>query len=100
MEFMTFIAAIGVVLSTLIVGVITAGLHEVEEEDMEGSDSSQGLSLLSMTFIAVCTSLILVEPALIRPLWLQYVLLAGLPFVIGYVLRRVSARRSTGEEHR
>ncbi|GAA2955183.1 hypothetical protein [Glutamicibacter sp. BW77] len=50
------------------------------------------LTALVMLFVAVCTAFILVEPALINPLWLQYTLMAGLPLLVGYVMRRALAR--------
>lgn len=45
-----------------------------------------------MLFVAVCAAFILVEPALINPLWLQYTLMAGAPLVVGYATRRALAR--------
>ncbi|MGP5690749.1 hypothetical protein, partial [Glutamicibacter ardleyensis] len=52
---------------------------------------SVALTALVMLFAAVCTAFILVEPALINPLWLQYTLMAGVPLVVGYILRRALA---------
>lgn len=92
MEFMTFLAAIGIVVSTFLLGFFAAGLHETEPESDKESATSVALTALMMLFVAVCTAFILVEPALINPLWLQYTLMAGVPLVVGYVLRRALAR--------
>ena len=93
MEFMTFLAAIGIVMSTFLLGFIVAGLHETEAESGMKAVTSLGLMPGAMLFVAICTGFILVEPALINPLWLQYTLLAALPLVTGYILRRVLAKK-------
>ncbi|MFK0084756.1 hypothetical protein [Glutamicibacter sp. NPDC090743] len=92
MEFMTILAALGIVVSTFLFGFFIAGLHETGPESHKESATSVALTALMMLFIAVCTAFILVEPALINPLWLQYTLIAGVPLVVGYVLRRALAR--------
>ncbi|HAY43413.1 MAG TPA: hypothetical protein DCY59_07605 [Micrococcaceae bacterium] len=92
MEFMTFLAAIGIVVSTFLLGFFIAGLHETGPESDNESATSVALTALVMLFVAVCTAFILVEPALINPLWLQYTLMAGVPLVVGYILRRALAK--------
>lgn len=92
MEFMTFLAAIGIVVSTFLLGFFIAGLHETGPESDNESATSVALTALVMLFVAVCTAFILVEPALINPLWLQYTLMAGVPLAVGYILRRALAK--------
>lgn len=92
MEFMTFLAAIGIVVSTFLFGFFVAGLHETGPDSDNESAKSVALTALVMLFAAVCTAFILVNPALINPLWLQYTLMAGVPVVVGYVMRRALAR--------
>lgn len=91
MEFMTFLVAIGIVVSTFLLGFFIAGLHETGSESDNASATSVALTALVMLFVAVCTPFILVEPALINPLWLQYTLMAGVSLVVGYVMRRALA---------
>lgn len=91
MEFMTFLAAIGIVVSTFLLGLFIARLHETGPGSDKESATSVAVTALKMLFVAVCTAFILVEPALINPLW-QYTLMAGVPLVVGYVLRRALAR--------
>lgn len=98
MEFMTFLAAIGLVVSTFLFGLFIAGLHETAPESGQESASSVALTALMMLFMAVCSAFILIEPALISPLWLQYTLLAGIPLVIGYVLRRALAKNMSSTQ--
>lgn len=92
MEFMSFLAAIGLVGSTFLLGFFFAGLHETGAESESTSAASVAFTALVMFFVAVCTAFILVEPALIKPLWLQYMLMAGAPLVVGYAMRRALAR--------
>lgn len=92
MGFMTFLAAIGAGTSTALLGFILGGLHEVETGTQEKFSSSLGALPWGLVFVAICSSLILAEPTLITPWWLQYLLVLGLPLTGGYSLRRVVAR--------
>ncbi|WP_417366753.1 hypothetical protein [Glutamicibacter arilaitensis] len=91
---MSFLASIGLVASTFLLGLFFAGLHETraESESTSTSTTSVAFTALVMLFVAVCAAFILVEPALINPLWLQYTLMAGAPLVVGYAMRRALAR--------
>lgn len=89
---MTFLATMGIMVSTFLLGFFIAGLHETGPESDNKSAKSVTLTALVMLFVTVCTAFILVEPAQINPLWLQYTLLAGVPLVVGYVMRRALAR--------
>lgn len=92
MLFMSFLASIGLVASTFLLGLFFAGLHETRAESESTSTTSVAFTALVMLFVAVCAAFILVEPALNNPLWLQYTLMAGAPLVVGYAMRRALAR--------
>jgi len=85
---MMFIAVPGLALSTFLIAFAIGGLWETPHD---GEKSRIGGPLLLMCLVAVCTSLILIEPAAISPLWLQYLLLIGAPAVVGFVIRHVIA---------
>lgn len=93
MEFMAFLAVIGLVTSTALVSFVVGGFHETDGESGQKTETTNGPVTFALLFVAVCCSFILVEPAVIHPLWLEYGILAAVPAVAGYVTRRYLARR-------
>lgn len=96
MAFVTVLAVIGLVVSAFLVGFTVAGLHEQAiDDDGSGADIGARMRgpLLRQGVVLVGTALILVDPVVIEPLWLQYLLLVAVPMALGYVARRVLANR-------
>ncbi|WEO76456.1 hypothetical protein BJQ94_13920 [Cryobacterium sp. SO2] len=108
------LSVFGIVATALLLGFIGGGIHERAraEEIVALGVSAEGVSAegvsvepettvrpripvltigLIVMFLGCC--LRLVDPSVIAPLWLQYLLLAGLPASAGYGARRMLAAR-------
>ena len=104
MNFDIALSVFGIVATALLLGFIGGGLHErarTDEPAAEGVPAEPEttvrprVTLLTVGLIVMflCSCLRLIEPSAIAPLWLQYLLLAGLPALAGYTARRVLATR-------
>ena len=93
-----FLAVIGLVASTALIGFAMGGFHETDRATGKKADSTPGAVAAKLLFVAACCAFILMEPSIMRPVWLQYVVLAAVPAVTGYAARRYLAFRlgSTG----
>ncbi|WP_315913802.1 hypothetical protein [Arthrobacter sp. lap29] len=93
MEFMTFLAVIGLVMSTALIGFAVGGFNETGRETGKKPETTNATVAFGLLIVAVCCSFILIEPAVIHPLWLEYVILAAVPAMAGYIARRYLAYR-------
>lgn len=84
-------AAPGLVVTAFVAGFVFGGIFETH--------SVRGAGLYGLFFLvmAVACGFILVEHGPIRPLWLQYLLLGGVPLLLGLLARWALGRR--GAEH-
>ncbi len=89
-----YLAACGLVASSLLLGTWMGGLFETTiGADKGPTRSGDAWTPISMAFVIVCTSLILINPNPIDPHWLQYTLLLALPLFVGLGARVLLARR-------
>ncbi|MHA7270129.1 hypothetical protein [Arthrobacter sp. HLT1-20] len=91
MGFMTFLAVIGLVMAAALIGFVLGGFHETETG--KKPDTTEAGVTFTLLFDAVCCAFILVDPAIIGPLWLRCVSLAAVPVAARYGARRLLARK-------
>ncbi|WP_156138640.1 hypothetical protein [Microbacterium mangrovi] len=90
MGFMTFLAVPGLVIASFILAFAIAAAWESHTPVWSGG---VGRVALGMLFLIICLSLILAAPPAISPIWLQYLLLIGVPLIAGFAARRAIALR-------
>lgn len=91
MQFMAFLAVIGLVMSTALIGFVVGGFHETDRASGKKPATTHATLTFGLLVVTVGCPFILVEPAIINPLWLQYVTLAAAPAIAGYAIRRYPA---------
>lgn len=98
MGFMIFLAVFGLMASTALLGFTVGGFHEIDRETGKKSEGFSAAVTVALLFVAVCCSFIIVDPAVISPLWLQYVTFAAAPAVIGYSARLLLAQKLSNSQ--
>ena len=95
MGFSYFIAVLGLVLSTALLGFIIGGAHESEAESSAEYRARRPLVLVGagLVLVALTQGMVLFGSGLIEPVWAMYLLLVVLPAAIGYTGRRLLARQ-------
>ncbi|MGP4968790.1 MULTISPECIES: hypothetical protein [Glutamicibacter] len=86
---LVFLAAVGAMLATFILGFTSAGFQVAGSGNRKEFVSSRGGTVLVLLLITVGCSLVLVKSVFINPLWVRYAVLFGLPVVSGYIIGRL-----------
>lgn len=89
---LVFLAVVGAVLTTFVLGFTSAGFQVVGAGNRRQFASSRGGTVLVLLLMTVGCSLVLVKSVFINPLWVRYAVLFGLPAVAGYIIGRLVPR--------
>lgn len=89
---LVFLAAVGAVLTTFILGFSSAGFHAAGSGNRKEFVSSRGGAVLVVLLMTTGCLLVLAKPVFIHPLWVRYAVLFGLPAVAGYIIGRLVPR--------
>lgn len=95
---LVFLAAVGTVLATFILGFSSAGFHAAGSGNRKEFALSRGGAVLVVLLITGGCLLVLIKPVFIHPLWVQYVVLFGSPAVAGYIIGRLVPRQADEEQ--
>lgn len=89
---LVFLAAVGAVLTTFILGFTSAGFQVAGSGNRKEFVSSRGGAVLVVLLMTTGCLLVLAKPVFIHPLWVRYAVLFGLPAVAGYIIGRLVPR--------
>lgn len=102
------LSVFGVTATALLLGFLGSGVFARANAGRTGAadvssgpDASARVTVLPVLGVAVAflgSCLRLVDPALIDPLWLQYLVLAGVPAAVGFGAGRMVVGRTSTEE--
>ncbi len=94
---MLALAAGALPIASLLLGAWLRGLRPPRQDDREARPGAPAASrtwtLVRLLVVILGSSLILIEPALIEPLPVQYILLIAVPLVLGFAVRALLERR-------